>query len=296
MNSINKILQTKAQKRFNTIYKLLAQGKSMKAQELADILECTRKTISNDLKPLVESGIVIYKAHYYTMCKEHRMEYKKQQSEMLNSMMRGIVQKIMPHVSDVESPTFFFDFEMEKIEDETTFIEISSALSNKVAINFYYKSRDSKESFKTVYPLKISNFSGAWYLSAYDLEKESLRIYYIQEIKEVTLCEESYLNLSTIQKLESDVKEIDSPWFDTQKQSVILHIKDIAINLIKRKKYHNIEVVQEQENLLIVKMYYYNDIEVLNFVKSWLPYISIYENKALQSELKQILQQALNLL
>jgi len=296
MNNITTTQQTKAQKRFSEICNLLAQGKSMKAQELADIFECTRKTVSNDLRPLVESGVVVYEAHHYTMLQEYRKEYKKQQSQMLNSMMQGILQKIMPQVADDNNPSFFFDFEMEKIEDETSFIEISSALSKKVAINFHYKNRDGKESSKTAYPLKISNFSGAWYLSAYDLEKESLRMYYIQEIKEVTHCEESYLNIASIQKLENDVKEIDSPWFDTKKQSVILHVRDIAINFIKRRKYHNIEILEEKENLLIIKIHYYKDTEVLNFVKSWLPYITIQNNLHLKLELQKILQEAIELL
>ena len=296
MNNITTTQQTKAQKRFSEICNLLAQGKSMKAQELADIFECTRKTVSNDLKPLVESGVVVYKAHRYTMLQEYRKEYKKQQSQMLNSMMQGILQKIMPQVADEDNPSFFFDFEMEKIEDEITFIEISSALSKKVAIHFHYKNRDGKESSKTAYPLKISNFSGAWYLSAYDLEKESLRMYYIQEIKEVTLCEESYLNIASIQKLENEVKKIDSPWFDTKKQDVVLHVKDIAINFIKRRKYHNIEILEEKENLLIIKMHYYKDTEVLNFVKSWLPYITLQDNSHLKSQLQKILQEALTLI
>ena len=293
MQHINKIQQTKAQKRLSKICSLLAQGKSMKAQELADIFECTRKTISNDLKPFVEDGIVIYQAHHYTMLSKYQKEYKKQQSQMLNAMTQSILQQIMPQMGN-NSSNFFFDFEMEKIEDETIFIDISSAISKKVAINFHYRNRDGKESSKTVYPLKISNFSGSWYLSAYDLEKESLRIYYLQEIKKVTLSVENYLSVSTIKKLEKDVEKIDSPWFDIEKQSVILHVKDIAINFIKRRKYHNIEILEEQENLLIVKIHYYKNIEVINFVKSWLPYICIKNHPQLKLQLQKILQEAIN--
>jgi len=226
---------TKAQKRFHKICNLLAQGKSMKAQELADILECTRKTVSNDLKPLVQKGIVQYASHHYTMVAEYRAEYKKEQSQMLNSMMQGLLHKIIPQMADAHDTLFYFDFEIETIEDETTFVAIANAISQKTAISFDYTNRQGKKSYKTVYPLKISNFSGIWYLLAYDLVKEDLRNYHIQDIKNLTFCEENYLTTATIKQLEKKAKEIDSPWFDAQKKTVTLYVKDIAKTLIQRK-------------------------------------------------------------
>jgi len=189
MKNINPNFQTKAQKRLLEIYNLLAQGNSYKAQELADKFGCTRKTVSNDLKELVKNGIVKYEAHHYTMHQEYRHRYKRQNSDMLNAMTYSMLQKVIPQLVSDDEKLFYFDFEIQQIEDEALFSEIATALSKKVALRFEYTTRDKKVSTKTVYPLKISNFSGAWYLSAYDLEKESLRTYHILDMKNVTLLE-----------------------------------------------------------------------------------------------------------
>jgi len=67
----------------------------------------------------------------------------------------------------------------------------------------------------------------------------------------------------------------------------------LAILYIKRKNYNNIEILEENENFLTIKMHYYQDTELLNFVKSWIPYISIVDDLSLQKQLKEILTQAI---
>jgi len=293
MKSINHKFQTKVQKRLVEIYDLLAQGNSYKAQELAEKFNCTRKTISNDLKELVEKGVVKYEAHHYTMLQEYRLTYKRQNANMLNTMMQSMLQKVMPQFVGDDEKLFSFDFEMEQIEDEALFSQITTALAKKVALSFEYTTRNKIHSTKVVYPLKVSNFSGTWYLAAYDIEKESLRSYHIQDMKNATLLEEDYLSTTLRKSLEGEAKEIDSPWYGNPKKSTILKAEDLAMLYIKRKRYSNIEIIEENENSLTIKMHYYQDIELLNFIKSWLPYISIVDNPALQNKLKEILEQTL---
>jgi len=293
MKNISQKLQTNAQRRLLEIYNLLAQGNSYKAQEFAEKFGCTRKTVSNDLKELVEDGVVKYEAHHYTMHQEYRLKYKRQNSDMLNTMMQSMLQKVMPQFVSDDEKLFYFDFEMEQIEDEAVFSEIATALTKKEAISFEYTTRSGVHSTKKAYPLKVSNFSGAWYLAAYDLEKESLRIYHMLDITNATLLEEDYLGIALRESLELEAKKIDSPWYGNPKKSAILKAEDLAILYIKRKRYNNIEILEENENSLILRMHYYQDTELLNFVKSWLPYISIINNPALQNQLKEILIQAL---
>ena len=171
-------------------------------------------------------------------------------------MMQSMLQKVMPKFVTDDEKLFYFDFEMEQIEDETLFSEIATALEKKVALSFKYTSRSGIYSSKTVYPLKVSNFSGSWYLSAYDLEKESLRSYHIVDMKNEILLEDDYLGIELRESFEVKVKEIDSPWYGTPKKSVILKAEDLAILYIKRKRYSNIKILEERENSLVVKIYY----------------------------------------
>jgi predicted DNA-binding transcriptional regulator YafY len=277
--------QTKAQKRFSDVCHLLAQGKSYKAQELAEKFGCSRKTISNDLKPLVAKGVVRYEAHYYTMLHSFVHEYKEQHSQLLASMMHAILQK---------DDLFYFDFELEEIEDPFLFTNLSQAIQQAFSVNFFYTNRKNETSSKTVAPLKIGNFEGSWYLVAYDLQKESIRIYHMLHIKNLTLLEEEFLSPQKRKALQNKAKTIRSPWFAQEQKKVTLYAKDLALLYIKRKKYHFLKILKEEENKLTLEMYYYQDIEVLNFVKSWLPYVVIVDDVNLQTQLKKILLEALS--
>ena len=293
MEKFNTQLQTKSQKRSFEIYSLLAQGKSYKAQELAEKFGCSRKTISNDLKPLVEDGVVKYKAHHYTMLKKYAKEYKQQSSGILNTMMQSMFEKVMPKRVESKNTLFYFDFEIEEIEDETSFLEIMLALSKKIALSFEYTTRGAKKSHKTVYPLKISNFSGVWYLLAYDLEKEEIRTYHLLNINNPKPHKDDYLDTALRISLEDEAQKIDSPWYGNPKKSVTLHAKDLAILYLKRQRHHNVKILQEKEDILVVEFSYYQDTEVLNFVKSWLPFIKIIDSISLEKQLKELMQEYL---
>ena len=303
MKSYRADVPTKAQKRFTKIYELLARGGSYKAKELAAQFFCDPKTITNDLKPLIEHGTVVYKAHYYSMPEEHRNTQILEEANMAASMMHTMFKKAIPQMSDdvneifkspaKNSDVFYFDFLLESISDEALIANIVNAINTKMAISFEYTARNGTHDTKTVYPLKIANYYGNWYLLAYDLAKDKIRTYHLKEITSFQAHTENYLSHDKRNALELQADKIYSPWYNESPQKVILHVEGLAITYIKRKQYPHIKIVLETEEMLELEMLYYQPIEVMNFVKQWLPFVSIPKDERLQKILKEILQTAL---
>ena len=92
-------------------------------------------------------------------------------------------------------------------------------------------------------------------------------------------------NFKQIKELSKLASQMHSPWFSDDKKSVKLQLRGDAILYMKREKSKSFTILQESKNKLLVEMNYYNDIEVLNFVKKWLPSIEIVDNDELKKQL-----------
>ena len=122
-----------------------------------------------------------------------------------------------------------------------------------------------------------------------DLTHEKIKSYYIKSITDLSFLDESYLSEQMMQELAQSTSGITSPWFCEEEKSVLLKVTDEAMLYLKRKKDSMLTTVEETDSHLLMQMKYYNDTEVLVFVKKWLPFVSIEENDMLKEKLQKIL-------
>ena len=134
---------------------------------------------------------------------------------------------------------------------------------------------------------------GFWYLLAYDLEDEKIKTFYIKSITDLTVLNESYLSEQEMQALSDKTSSITSPWFTLNEKKVLLRVTDDAMLYLKRQNNSKLKVVEENSSELLIEMSYYNDIEVLTFVKRWLPFITIEDDETLKQKLQNILETSL---
>lgn len=294
---------TKRQLRQKEIIKLFQTGASYKAQDFAEHFSCSKRTITEDLKELKEHGMLEFRDPYYSMPEEFRSTQAYAEADMAASMMHTMFAKAIPqldyYIDEIfntpakNSDIFYFDFNMEVIKDEDLITDIVVAINDKKAIEFTF-TRYEENMLKTVFALKIANFYGNWYLIAYDLAIDKIRTYHLQDIRELKILSESFLTLSKIETLQKEANSIHSAWHSEHSKTVQLKVEGIAIEYIKRKSIPNITYILDTESELIIQMSYYNNIEVLKFVKQWLPYITILDNSELNSELQDILTEAIS--
>ena len=127
---------------------------------------------------------------------------------------------------------------------------------------------------------------------AYDLEKDVIHTYHLNSISDLELEEDNYLDAKR-ERLEKEANSIFSAWYSNKPKVVTLKVQDVSIEYIKRKEYPHLKIIQESREGMYLSMTYYNSAEVIQFVKQWIPYITIEDNEALNQELKNILKTAL---
>jgi len=290
-------------KTFQDVVIFLRQGGSYTTKELSERFGVTPKSIQNYVRELCKnSGLIKNKTRYYFPADFRNVDISER-VQMSTALMIALYQKAIPELKESvksnfkelpkELDAFLFDINFETIDNEILFNQIVATITDKVAVSFEYKKKDNISSSKNVYPLKISNMLGYWYLMAYDLESEKIKTYYIKNITNFLSLDNSYLDEKTMKELSKKSTEITSPWFTSQEKKITLKVKGEAVLYLKRKDDTRFKILKEGSSELLIQMSYYSDIEVLTFVKRWLPFISIVDDESIKQKLQDILRESL---
>ena len=290
-------------KNFQEVVLLLQQGGYYSTKVLSQRFGVSQKTIQNYIKQLVaNSGLEKEGTKYYFPDTFRNQDIHKK-VQMSTALMIALYQQAIPELKDSvkenfkelpkERDVFIFDINFESIDNENIFNQLVDAILHKIALSFSYTNTKKETTLKTVYPLKISNMQGYWYFIGYDLASEKIKSYYIKQIEDISKKEESYLSVDEEKRLLQEASLIDSVWYSPILKTVFLKATDEAKYYLERDKNKNVKIIKKTAIYLLLEMSYYNDIEVLNLVKKWLPFISIYENKELQEKLQTILTPSL---
>ena len=286
------------------LYKYLQLGGRYTTQELSTKFKLSPRTIQGFLKKLRENYGLKKEKKYYFFSDEYRHIDMDERVQMSTALMISLYKNAIPTIEESilqnfkeipkEVDAFLFDIDFQEIQNETYFNQMTHAIIHQKAVRFRYKDTKEKISIKNVYPLKITNVLEYWYLMGYDLEQDKVKTYYFNNIKELIVhTDESYLSTKQIQKLSKKALQMHSPWFSDDKKRVQLRISGDAILYMQRKKGEMFSILHKQDDMLLVEMEYYNDIEVLNFVKKWLPFVDIVDNPLLKKKLHTILKKYL---
>jgi len=288
---------------FTKLYQYLQLGSKHTSQELSEKFSLSLRTVQLFLKELREHHGLKKEKKYYYFDDTHRKIDQNQRVEMSTALMLALYKCAIPKLHDEvkenfknipkEVDAFLFDLDFQEIENEVYFNQITYAIINRLAVNFHYVNTTGKVSVKNVFPLKITNVLGYWYMMGYDLEQSKVKTYYINNIEELSILDESYLNEAKVQELTELSASMVSPWFNNEQKSVLLKVTEDAMLYLKREKTTAFKIEEEQKDFLLIRMFYYNDVEILNFVKKWIPFIRVVDNEHLKQKLQKMLQEYL---
>jgi len=286
------------------LYNYLQLGGRYTSSELSEKLSLSTRTVQGYLKKLREEYGLIKEKKYYYFSDAYRHIEIDERVQMSTALMISLYKNAIPSMQESvlhnfkkipkESDAFLFDIDFQIIENETYFNQITHAIIHEKAIHFKYKNTKNKTSIKNVYPLKNSNVLGYWYLMGYDLDKDKVKTFYLNNIEDLIVSQdESYLSFKQMEKLSKKSTQMHSPWFNDDKKSVKLTISGDAILYMQRKKSRAFRILKEEKSSLLVSMEYYSDVEVLSFVQKWLPHVDIVDNDALKRKLHTRLKEYL---
>jgi len=289
----------KALIRHNLIYEKLNAGETVNVKALAKEFGVGERTIQKDLnerlcdiydiEPLGEGN--------YRLVKHHRFKGAADEEESIAiSLMKELQHSAIPELNsyiDAALPTasnydeiFKFGMHFEAIEDVEAFKVLIKAIKWKVGVEFVYTKADGSSKTVLADPYRLANFQNYWYLIAYDPSAEILKTYYLKNITKLQML---YENFTADAKIEEDLNKVcngmDSVWWNGERQQCLLKVTGIARYYIERDVPEMMEIVETQEEYLLVRIFYHNEIELFSYVKSWIPHIRIVDNDTLMEKL-----------
>jgi len=183
--------------------------------------------------------------------------------------------------------------ELEELKQKETFSTLRKAIIHRqyVDIDYVY---DKKRIHKRAIPLKLIFMEQNWYVAIVDEEIgiRFLRIFFIQQVKVIS--NSSYmgdLTNETLLKYHDFFKSFQNPMsrFDKNKKIAKLKASPKIAKYFKadmKRHFHSEEFVEQcEDGSVIFSVGFTQSIEILPFVKKWLPDIKILSPESLEKKL-----------
>lgn len=293
--------------RLATILHYLNRGYIVNVKQLSEEFSISERQIQKDIELFGDMyDMESLGSQNYRMKKGYKLiGTENEDVEIAIALMKSLQQSALPQMSeDVNKALsksekygdiFLFNINNEEISNMREFRKFLQAIRNKQSCSFHYTKKDGTVKEVNTHPYRIANLSNYWYLLAYDVEAEKLKSYHINSISHIILAGENYINNAAIEKeIEGTFIDFTSVWFDGESKSVMLKATGNAKHYLDRKLPKNMTVISQTVNDLQIQFHYYNEIEVLNFVKKWLPEIRIIDHLELKGKLEISLKNYLN--
>ncbi len=221
-------------------------------------------------------------------------------SELAKSIDVDVIKDIQDVANRDTNIFYFLNSEFEKIDDskKTVFDNIKLSISNRTYISFTYN-HITTIAFNNIMPLRILFNENNWYLLGV-IEKEQIKFFRINFIDNVELMSNTFHN-DTIKKFANFLPKIQNPltlFGVNEKKAIIQASPRIALYFANnRKKFLSSQefIQQQNDGSVLFSVKYTQPLEVLIFIKRWLPDLKIISspNDELQIELKNNLMLSL---
>ena len=181
-------------------------------------------------------------------------------------------------------------FEHFNYEQQQIFTSLKSSVANHEYKNITYNSTKI-EFLENIKCLKILYISNNWYL-AIETNLQRFRLLRIAFIEEVNYSTKSTYQKSILNKYSSFLDSIQNAFtlYDTQKKKAILKIAQERAKYFQQNMktfFPSQKFINEtQDGSIIISIEFTQSLEILPFIKQWIPYIEIIEPAELIEDLK----------
>jgi predicted DNA-binding transcriptional regulator YafY len=185
---------------------------------------------------------------------------------------------------DVTSSPIFIKIDDSVILDKRQFNRIVKTIREKRQGTFEYEVFSPYE--VNIEPYRVCFFDGFWYLFGKDLCDQNFKRYALDKIKDFRPLNNHFRCVPA--QVDRMLKESGNIWFSSERniEVVIAVDKSCAGYFRRRKVYPHQEIKEERGDGSIVVSFKVGSLdEIINILKSWLPYIKILQPE----ELKNIL-------
>lgn len=285
-------LKTNRLKRLSHLLTLLSSGAKLSTPELAEQLNLTKRIIQLDFKeyllPLFDNGMIYY--DYSLKCYGAKTNFLT--STLLSSDELAVIALLKAKSKDkfsdedlaIKTDALFQKFEetlsnsfyqetmIEKIDDfKTEIIQIKNAITRRKEIACTYNDKP-----RNLYPLKILNLEGFWYLINYDLAHHEIRRYHLNTISDITLLETEFtFDEAIIEGFNNAINAFYEP-----------HVEPFAVELFidaKVAKYFKRKPISKTQRILKtyhddscdIELYITDFMEIIPTIQRYIPYVRV---------------------
>ena len=188
---------------------------------------------------------------------------------------------------DLQSNIFYQKSSVEKIDDfKTEIIQIKNAIESKNIIKCFYKDK-----YKIIYPLKILNLEGYWYLLVYEKKDDKIKTFHLNSIKEIEALFTVYdYNENKIRSFDNGITAYHK--LNAEPITVQLYCEsNVSIYFIRKPLSSNQRTLTKYENGGIdIELEITDFLEIIPTIQRYIPYVKVIKPKELSQKINQNLQ------
>ena len=289
--------------RISSIITLLSKGDKLSTPSLVERFQTTKKIIQTDFKeyilPMFSDNRIYYDFSSKIYCAKNNFLTKTLFSADELAVISILKAKSKDKHSDGDlfekTDMLFHMFEeqlanhiyqkssVEKIDEfKDEIIQIKNAIESKNVIKCLYTGKD-----REVYPLKILNLEGYWYLIIYEPKDEKIKTFHLNTIKVTEVLDKTYIyNAELVDTFDNAITAYFKP--ENEPIAVQLFLDKHVSRFFKRKKLSTTQRILKEydDNSMEIELIITDFMEIIPTIQRYIPYIQVIEPNELKLEVK----------
>ena len=274
--------------RLTIILSRLNDGEALSVKELAKEFNKSERTIQRDFNERLVSFPIYQEGKKWKMQEGYRLEKSRSiEDELVLDIIEKITEgiggkfstkahRLLSKIKNEDFNPIYTKLNIEDISDKFADIQIlEQAIKEERVVKCSYNNEWNPIFTTTIKPLKIVNFEGFWYLVA--LRKDTLKKYYLKNLSNITLTDETF---TTDKKIEELLENSITIWFneDIEPFEVRLYADDAAARYFKRRPLPTQKIESlNNDGTMEFSVSITHEMEILSIVKYWIPHLFVLE-------------------
>jgi len=289
--------------RLTIILSSLNDGEALSVKALSEEFNVSERTIQRDFNERLTSFPVYQDKKKWKMQEGYRLEKSTSvEDAVVLDIMQKLIEgagekfstkadKLLSKIKNDSLNPIYAKLNMEDIGDKLVEVQVlEKAIKNKQEIACIY-TFDTYIKEVMLKPLKIANYDGFWYLLALDGRNDILKKYYLKNIKNITLREQTFQSNEKLDKL---LENSLSVWFEenVEPYRVTLLINQEVAKFFKRKPISKTQTIESvyTDGSIELSVEITHDMEIITFIKQWIPHIRVIEPLRIQEQIDKDLR------
>jgi predicted DNA-binding transcriptional regulator YafY len=289
--------------RLSSILQLLSKGYDLSTPNLVERFGVSKKIIQTDFKeyllPLFSNGTIYYDYSSKTYKAKNNFLSKTLFSADELAIIAILKNKSKDKHSEedlaVKTDALFSKFEdeltnkfyqkssIEKFDEfKEEIIQIRNSIENKNIIECFYNKKD-----RTVYPLKILNLEGFWYLIIYDPSEDKIKTFHLNTIKNINVLHSNF-------KFDEDkIKLFDNAitaYYKPEQPAIIVQLfvdSKVARYFIRKPLNPTQRLIKKYDDKSIeIEITISDYMEIIPTIQRYIPHVDVITPNELKIELK----------